>query len=85
VRREDVPLHDDVRWLAASLGRGIRRLEGEAAFETIETLRQAGVLDGAPLRALGRYHHPVVNDPHGRPAAEAVASFELAPIGELVR
>src|SRR5438105_9981407 len=32
VRREDVPLHDDVRWLAASLGRVIRRLEGEAAF-----------------------------------------------------
>ncbi len=41
VRREDVPLHDDVRWLAASLGRVIRRLEGEAAFETIEALRQA--------------------------------------------
>ncbi|MEX2154911.1 MAG: phosphoenolpyruvate carboxylase [Gemmatimonadaceae bacterium] len=41
VRREDVPLHDDVRWLAASLGRVIRRLEGEAAFETIETLRRA--------------------------------------------
>jgi phosphoenolpyruvate carboxylase len=41
VRREDVPLHDDVRWLAASLGRVIRRLEGEAAFETIEALRRA--------------------------------------------
>ena len=41
MRREDVPLHDDVRWLAASLGRVIRRLEGEGAFETIETLRQA--------------------------------------------
>jgi phosphoenolpyruvate carboxylase len=41
VRREDVPLHEDVRWLAASLGRVIRRLEGEAAFETIEALRQA--------------------------------------------
>ena len=41
VRREDVPLHDDVRWLAASLGRVIRRLEGEQAFETIESLRQA--------------------------------------------
>src|SRR6476661_5682567 len=26
VRREDVPLHEDVRWLAASLGRVIRRL-----------------------------------------------------------
>src|SRR5687767_10080443 len=41
VRREDVPLHEDVRWLAASLGRVIRRLEGEGAFETIETLRRA--------------------------------------------
>ena len=41
MRREDVPLHDDVRWLAASLGRVIRRLEGEAAFETIEALRKA--------------------------------------------
>ena len=34
VRREDVPLHEDVRWLAASLGKVIRRLEGQAAFET---------------------------------------------------
>ncbi|HYN80144.1 MAG TPA: phosphoenolpyruvate carboxylase [Gemmatimonadaceae bacterium] len=30
-----------MRWLAASLGRVIRRLEGAAAFETIEGLRQA--------------------------------------------
>jgi phosphoenolpyruvate carboxylase len=30
-----------VRWLAASLGRVIRRLEGEDAFQTIETLRKA--------------------------------------------
>jgi phosphoenolpyruvate carboxylase len=41
VRTEDVPLHDDVRWLAASLGRVIQRLEGQAAFETIEALRRA--------------------------------------------
>jgi phosphoenolpyruvate carboxylase len=41
VRREDVALHDDVRWLAASLGRVIRRLEGEDAFQTIEALRKA--------------------------------------------
>jgi len=41
VRREDVPLHDDVRWLAASLGRVIQRLEGQSAFETIEALRRA--------------------------------------------
>jgi phosphoenolpyruvate carboxylase len=41
VRPEDVPLHDDVRWLAAALGRVIRRLEGEPAFETVESIRQA--------------------------------------------
>src|ERR1700716_596855 len=41
VRREDVPLHEDVRWLAASLGRVIGRLEGEEAFDTIERLRRA--------------------------------------------
>jgi phosphoenolpyruvate carboxylase len=41
VRREDVPLHDDVRWLAAALGRVIRQREGEEAFETIEGLRAA--------------------------------------------
>jgi L-asparaginase II len=52
---------------------------------TIEALAQAGVLDGQPLRVLSRYHRPITPDPHGRPAAEAVASFELAPLGELLR
>jgi L-asparaginase II len=51
---------------------------------SIEALRQAGVLDGAALRALGRYHRPTTVDPHGRVAAEAVAEFELAPVGELI-
>ena len=41
MRREDVPLHDDVRWLAAALGRVIRRLESEEAFEAVERLRAA--------------------------------------------
>ena len=41
VRPEDEPLHDDVRWLAAALGRVIRRLEGEHAYETVESIRQA--------------------------------------------
>ena len=41
VRREDVPLHEDVRWLAAALGRVILRLEGEDSFNTIEALRKA--------------------------------------------
>jgi phosphoenolpyruvate carboxylase len=40
-RPEDVPLHDDVRWLADTLGRVIRRLEGEEAFNAVEGLRQA--------------------------------------------
>jgi L-asparaginase II len=52
---------------------------------SIEALAQAGVLDGQPLRVLGRYHRPITPDPHGRAAAEAVASFELAPVGELLR
>src|SRR5688572_11379117 len=41
VRPEDVPLHDDVRWLAASLGKVILRLEGQAAFDDVESLRRA--------------------------------------------
>ena len=40
-RPEDVPLHEDVRWLADTLGRVIRRLEGEEAFNAVEGLRQA--------------------------------------------
>jgi len=51
---------------------------------SVEALRQAGVLDGQPLRVLARYHHPVSLDPHGRPAAEAIPEFELVPVGELV-
>jgi phosphoenolpyruvate carboxylase len=41
VRREDLPLHEDVRWLAAALGRVIGQQEGAEAFETIERLRSA--------------------------------------------
>jgi L-asparaginase II len=50
---------------------------------TVEALRQVGVLDGQPLRALARYHRPVSVDPHGRAVGEAVAEFDLAPVGEL--
>jgi len=58
VRREDVPLHEDVRWLAASLGKVILRLEGTEAFESVESLRQAcrarryGMPDAPTLDAL---------------------------------
>jgi L-asparaginase II len=51
---------------------------------SVEALRQAGVLDGGALRDLARYHRPVTLDPHGRAAAEAIADFELAPVGELI-
>jgi L-asparaginase II len=52
---------------------------------SVEALRQAGVLDGQPLRMLARYHRPQSLDPHGRVGAESIADFELAPVGELVR
>ena len=51
---------------------------------SVEALRQAGVIDNQALRALSRYHRPVTADPHGRPAAEAIPDFELAPLGELI-
>lgn len=40
-RPEDLPLHDDVRLLASTLGRVIQRLEGEDAFQAVEQLRRA--------------------------------------------
>ncbi len=49
---------------------------------SVEAVRQAGILDGQPMRLLARYHRPPTLDPHGRVAAEAVPEFELAPVGE---
>lgn len=40
-RREDRPLHRDVRRLASCLGQVVRRVEGEDAYEAVEALRQA--------------------------------------------
>ena len=51
---------------------------------SVEALVQAGVLDGQALRVLARYHRPAIHDPHGRVGAEAIPSFELAPVGELL-
>jgi L-asparaginase II len=51
---------------------------------SVEALVQAGVLDGQSLRVLARYHRPQIIDPHGRLGAEAIPSFVLAPLGELV-
>jgi phosphoenolpyruvate carboxylase len=67
VRREDVPLHNDVRWLAAALGRVIRRLEGDAAFGTVETLRRA-------CRA--RRH----GDPNAQSLDQLLAQIDALPI-----
>ena len=65
-RPEERPLHANVRWLAATLGRAIARLEGEDAFEAVETLRtqcraRRREEDGAPSLAelveqIGRAH-----------------------------
>jgi L-asparaginase II len=51
---------------------------------SVEALVQAGVVDGHALRELGRYHRPQIMDPHGRVGGEAIPSFDLAPLGELV-
>lgn len=51
---------------------------------SVEALRQAGMLDGQALRVLARYHRPVSMDSRGRVSAEAIAAFELAPVGELI-
>ena len=40
-RPEDLPLHEDVRLLASTLGSVIRRLEGDDAFQAVEELRRA--------------------------------------------
>ena len=37
----DHDLHEDVRWLASTLGAVIHRLEGEEIYQAVETLRQA--------------------------------------------
>ena len=62
-------------------GGGFDRADS-AAF--VEALHQAGVLDGQALRVLGLYHRPPSLDPRGKVVGEAVASFELAPMGELI-
>jgi L-asparaginase II len=51
---------------------------------SVEALAQAGVLDSAALRALGRYHRPAALDPRGDHVGEAIAEFDLAPVGELI-
>jgi L-asparaginase II len=51
---------------------------------SVEALHQAGVLDDRTVRELGRYHRPSATDPRGHVVGEAVADFDLAPVGELI-
>ena len=51
---------------------------------SVEALAQVGVLDSAALRALGRYHRPAALDPRGEYVGEALAEFDLTPVGELL-
>ena len=75
VRPQDVPLHDDVRWLAAALGRVIRRLEGEHAFHVVESLRRA-------CRARRRGHADAASLPQ---LLESVDALPLADIATTAR
>jgi phosphoenolpyruvate carboxylase len=56
-RPEDDPLRADVRFLASTLGRVIRRLEGEACFEAVESLRR-----GATARRRGEPGAPTLEE-----------------------
>ncbi len=66
------------------------KIEDGGGFEraisaaSVEALAQAGALDPAALRALGRYHRPASLDPRGEHIGEAIAEFQLAPVGELL-
>jgi L-asparaginase II len=59
-------------------------LSRASSASSVEALRQAGALDAAALRSLARYHRPKGLDPHGEAASEAVAEFDLTPVGELL-
>ncbi|HEY3523162.1 MAG TPA: asparaginase [Candidatus Limnocylindrales bacterium] len=73
----------------APSGIAIKIVDGDGADRAgraaaVETLAQVNALDDRTVRELGRYHRPQTLDSHGRVAAEARPSFELAPVGELV-
>lgn len=62
-------------------GGGFERASSAAS---VEALRQAGALDAAAMRSLARYYRPKGLGPRGDAVAEAVAEFDLAPVGELL-
>src|SRR5258705_3040326 len=79
-RKEDLPLHEDVRWLAGALGRVIQRLEGKEAFEIVERLRSA-----SRARRHGEPGAPSLDDLLARESApaDAVRLIEQALEGEV--
>jgi L-asparaginase II len=66
------------------------KIEDGGGFEraitaaSVETLVQIGAVDQPALRALHRYHRPATLDPRGEKIGEAIADFELTPVGELL-
>ena len=66
-RPEDLPLHDDVRLLASTLGGVIGRLEGDEAFQAVEGLRRA-------CRARRR------NEPGAPSLDELIARIDALPL-----
>ena len=74
---------------AAASGIAIK-IEDGGGFEraitaaSVEALAQIGALDSAAIRALHRYHRPAALDPRGEMVGEAIAHFDLAPVGELL-
>jgi L-asparaginase II len=51
---------------------------------SVEALRQLEALDGSAVQRLADVHRPPARDPRGTEVGQTVASFELAPISELV-
>src|SRR3989442_3268573 len=92
-RAQDGPLRQDVRWLAATLGRVVGRLAGEETFRAVEELRRAcrvrrlGVPGAPHLHALLARHRPPAPQT-ARLAAPALTAFFIlvnaagpAPLG----
>ena len=72
-RPQDQPLHDDVRWLAGTLGRVIQRLEGDEALRIVEELRVA-----CRARRLGEAGAPTLEQLVDRVSALPVELAALA-------
>jgi L-asparaginase II len=75
--------HDRPSGIALKIedGGGFDRATSAAS---IETLRQVGALSESAVASLAEYARPKSLDPRGELAGEAVADFQLAPLGELI-